>query len=534
MFASMLTVSAPLLLLLATAPSTAPGDHGPHELDARPLPNHVIGGEDVVGCGWPSVVYTSTGNSACTGTLIHPEIVLTAAHCIDSGASTRVRFGSNNLTAITKAEVEYCRWSPGWTGRTGAGEDYGYCKLASPVLDVPIIPVVQGCEASAVQRGATIRHVGFGVDENMESGIKRMMETTIDSITASGELISGDAESIICSGDSGGPTFVYLDPAQGGDGTWRVAAIHSWAQGAGTAECRGQAGSILVTNAIDWIEQDSGVDITPCVNSAGQWEPTWGCQGVSSEPWTASGSHAMGCVHDDLSGFLGTCGPALDETPDLTAPVVSFAAPSDGAEIPSSGGLTPVRIEADASDEGWGIARVTLTLEDVGSGASQSAPLEYGAFVWNTQLPMGTYRLTLVAEDNAGNTSTPAVALVGVGQAPEVPPDPTGTTGTDTTGGASGTDGSTTADPSGGTAGSGTSGGEAGTGGGATGSTSAASGGGGTTAADTDTVPGGSDSAGAASHESARGRRFSASDSRPPLAGLPTPPLFPPPRRRRR
>ena len=49
-------------------------------VDAPTSPQTILGGDIVGACGWPNVVSIA---GSCSGTLIHPQVVLYAAHCGD-------------------------------------------------------------------------------------------------------------------------------------------------------------------------------------------------------------------------------------------------------------------------------------------------------------------------------------------------------------------------------------------------------------------------------------------------------------------
>jgi hypothetical protein len=374
---------------------------------------------------------------------VHPEIVLTAAHCIPGDETADVRFGERASTATQLADTEYCKANPDFWG-TGDGTDYGFCKLAEPVTNIPIIPIAFGCEQTILGPGTNVTHVGFGVDENGDSGRKKFVSVTVQD-EGGGEIITGEPGEGICSGDSGGPVFVKLSASLGGDDTWRVVGIHSWAQMAEPGDCDGVAGSTIAWNAIDFIESESGIDVTPCFTGGGAWSPTWGCQEFPIDPGEGGeGSYNLMCETGPLGGFSEVCGAPLTDFPDTDAPALDVVSPmGDQVFEVDDGNSAELHIEANADDgDGWGVAGVELLIapED---GEMQSQSLDYPPYRWNTKFPVGGYNLKLVATDNAGNVTESDWIAVGVGAAPpENPPGEEdtgdgegGDTGADETGG---------------------------------------------------------------------------------------------------
>ena len=72
-------------------------------------PSHVIGGDVSPTCAWPTTV--SIGG--CTGTLIHPEVVVYAAHCGDNVPS--VWFGEQVFAGEGRAvPTAECFTNPAW------------------------------------------------------------------------------------------------------------------------------------------------------------------------------------------------------------------------------------------------------------------------------------------------------------------------------------------------------------------------------------------------------------------------------------
>ncbi len=293
----------------ASRPADAPGLAGPQRpgpaaADARPEPpsepepTPIYGGQRVEPCGWPSVVALITPDNLCSGTLLHPQVVVYAAHC---GVEVQqVRFGEAiegpGLQRVV--QVESCEAWPG--GGVATGTDLAYCVLAEPVLDVPVVPPLVGCERDAVVPGAAVTLVGFGHASDGPPGQKRHVESTLIEITELGEARIGGNGADTCQGDSGGPAVIALP-----DGTWRVFGVTSWG-----GPC-GQGGySSLLPPGLPWLEERTGLDLTPCHDAEGGWSPGPRCTGFALEPGHGHGDWDHGCDSGPRSGPGASCGPA--------------------------------------------------------------------------------------------------------------------------------------------------------------------------------------------------------------------------------
>jgi hypothetical protein len=138
--------------------------------------------------------------------------------------------------------------------------------------------------------------VGFGTADNGPYGIKREVTTTITSINADNEVRVGGSGKDSCQGDSGGPVYLQLD-----DGSWRVFGITSWGYGCGDGGYYS-----MMHRGISWFESQSGVDITPCHDANGTWNPSEGCGEFPLETRPGAGSWTSGCGGVDLSGWSAT------------------------------------------------------------------------------------------------------------------------------------------------------------------------------------------------------------------------------------
>ncbi|MCA9658677.1 MAG: S1 family peptidase [Myxococcales bacterium] len=257
--------------------------------DRPPPPQAIYGGEAVAPGEWPAVVAVDVAGLLCTGTLVTPELVLTAAHCLRSApplSSVTVRFGEQWLVPAHKvtaaaygAHPDYC------DAKLDCGEDcwdYAYVVLDSavdPAIYPPSRIVTTQAEWDALMHiGAQVTLVGFGLDENDIQGIKRSVETTLTSFTATGvEFSAGGMGIDSCQGDSGGPAFV-----RDADGEALLAGVLSRGYACGDGGCYGIPAAILC-----WVSDESGVDIRPagcsscdCLDSA---PDRGGCDGCAIE-----------------------------------------------------------------------------------------------------------------------------------------------------------------------------------------------------------------------------------------------------------
>jgi hypothetical protein len=289
----------------------------------------VMGGQSATACQWPTAVMVDLTKAQCSGTLVHPRLVTLAAHCQLGGTVNAIYLGETVDGAARKLEVETCKFYPNFRYDVN---DVAYCVLKQPVTDVPIAPVLMGCETAILTRGRKVDMVGFGLTSTRmrnSFGTKRWAEVPIlNTVGAATTSIQVGASRVTgCEGDSGGPTFVRL-----ADGTWRTIGDASTTFFGPTGECSPPTSYMLLYKFVGWIEQSSGIDITPCHDANGRWNPSADCGRFAISIDQSTGDWANGC---NAPG-------ALSSEPSKTcAGDTDGGAPAVGSDAGSAPDLAP-------------------------------------------------------------------------------------------------------------------------------------------------------------------------------------------------
>lgn len=227
----------------------------------------VVGGADTAASRWPGVAAVFLGREVgCTGTLIAPRVVLTAAHC--AADITGVSLGASDIGGL-RADYRAVRviTHPRWA-RT---YDVALVILDRDATEEPAV-IAQDCVTEeAVKVGAPVDIVGYGaVDkwgnqylDQLQAGRTSIIDpecTAVErgcaeEVSPGGELSAGGGGVDACFGDSGGPIYVQRQ------GKRYLAGVTSRAFDDARLPCSEGGIYVRADAVLDWIEAEAGIEL---------------------------------------------------------------------------------------------------------------------------------------------------------------------------------------------------------------------------------------------------------------------------------
>lgn len=195
----------------------------------------------------------SSRGEMCSGTLIAPDLVLTAAHCVLQRAAYRViavDSAFRQRAVMATAAALHPAFVPGTTPRTQPGVDLALLKLSQPLGGdfVPLDPRY----ANRVGPGQPVELAGFGATaeaaHNSARVLRRTRLVTLGTLqVANRVLVVADQQRLAatsgagaCRGDSGGPILQ--------DG--RLVGVVSWSSGALRSRVRTACGGFTAVTPV--------------------------------------------------------------------------------------------------------------------------------------------------------------------------------------------------------------------------------------------------------------------------------------------
>lgn len=221
----------------------------------------------------PVFALEGSENRLCTGVLVAPTLIMTAAHCVDGRMSIRTVANGTDLSRNSRrgivARVKTMKSHPqyvegsGVSIAAGARWDIGYIVLRAPVTTVTPMRVktFSTLDEVSILTGKLATTTGYGFStfrpngeyDSWDMGIKRYGEKSITQ--ANLDFIAFDSmRYAVLPGDSGGP-LLWDD----GSGKAVVGINHSMVRDGSSYKYATM--HTLRPDSVCWVEKSSGIDI---------------------------------------------------------------------------------------------------------------------------------------------------------------------------------------------------------------------------------------------------------------------------------
>jgi secreted trypsin-like serine protease len=228
------------------------------------VPAHAIvggGAPSTEGVGRSIVTIVGSRGNFCTGAVIAPKLVLTAAHCVQPGADYKiVEYGSDRQPSLQ--DVKTVAIHPGFNMQAMQGHrataDVALLQLAAPArgkttaaLGMPNIPIVVGSRFTIAGIGVAVRGDGKSGGAIRVAGLVATGKPGTLQIRLVDPVSQGTRDGLgACTGDSGGPVFEDKESGP------VIVGVVSWSTGPnGSAGCGGLTGVTPLTLYRDWVVQ---------------------------------------------------------------------------------------------------------------------------------------------------------------------------------------------------------------------------------------------------------------------------------------
>jgi hypothetical protein len=194
------------------------------------------------------------GASFCTASVIAPDVVLTAAHCVSNLSNTRVFFrgGDGQLVLFDVASIAvHPEFRPKIGRKHLISIDLALLRLARPLP--PAFKPIELTDSGPVATGQPFRMAGFGRADESVSGTSGVLRAGVLVVSRPKSpvlvwLTDPDGTGLGgCTGDSGAPVLAVGQPA--------LVAVAIRAKGNNGHSCGASTEAVLIGPQMPWVRK---------------------------------------------------------------------------------------------------------------------------------------------------------------------------------------------------------------------------------------------------------------------------------------
>lgn len=206
-----LVAAASLNLPIASPSADDFSFSAPNPKEGKP---EVVNGTPQDPATWPATMILKVGIEGCTATVVGPNVILTAAHCLKSASKGKVNVPGSAAIDVT------CTKHPAYTPTStdpNTALDFALCVAADTIKLAGSAGYERiGTDRALTVRGTSVLLLGYGCTEtggfDHGFGVLHRGKAKIDRVTVGSTIyLLTVGENAVCYGDSGGATYALTD-----------------------------------------------------------------------------------------------------------------------------------------------------------------------------------------------------------------------------------------------------------------------------------------------------------------------------------